>query len=71
VPTGGGLVAITDGLVERRDADIDVGIERLLAATADRSMVASAYALLRRIVAAAPPVGTQDDDVTVLTLYRY
>lgn len=71
VPAGGGLVAITDGLVERRGEDIDIGLQRLLDATAESSGVASAHGLLRRVLAAAPSAGTQDDDVTVLALYRY
>jgi serine phosphatase RsbU (regulator of sigma subunit)/anti-sigma regulatory factor (Ser/Thr protein kinase) len=70
IPAGGALVAITDGLVERRGQDIDEGIERILTATSRGSALTSAAALLGRVVAAAPVAGEQDDDVTVLALYR-
>jgi len=71
VRSGSALLVLTDGLVERRGEDIDVGIARVLAAAAtghgpDRN----ARQLLRHAVDTATPVGAQDDDVTVLVLRR-
>jgi serine phosphatase RsbU (regulator of sigma subunit)/anti-sigma regulatory factor (Ser/Thr protein kinase) len=64
------IVVITDGLVERRGEDIDAGINRILAATANGPHDVAASTLLRRVVAAARATGVQDDDVTVLVLHR-
>lgn len=71
VPRGGALIAITDGLVERRGQDIEDGVRRLLAATSDVAATVNAEELLRRVLLAAPATGAQDDDVTVLALYRH
>lgn len=68
VPSGGSLVVVTDGLVERRDEDIDVGMERVVAATRT-ARGRSAARLLAHVVAAGSPGGA-DDDVTVVTLRR-
>jgi len=67
--SGEAVVAITDGLVERRGEDIDVGIGRLLDATATARWT-TAQALVRRMVDAASRHGMPDDDVTVLVLRR-
>jgi serine phosphatase RsbU (regulator of sigma subunit)/anti-sigma regulatory factor (Ser/Thr protein kinase) len=69
VPSGAALVAITDGLVERRGEDIDEGIQRVLDATRDIT-VGGAQALLSHVVASATTDRTHDDDVTVLVLRR-
>lgn len=67
---GGGLVAFTDGLVERRGEDIDAGITNILSGLDGGAGIDDAWKLLYRAVGAAPP-GGQDDDVTVLALYRH
>jgi serine phosphatase RsbU (regulator of sigma subunit) len=64
------LVIITDGLVERRGEDIDVGISRVVDATANCEDCDSATALLKQVVNAAADTGMHDDDVTVLVLCR-
>lgn len=64
---GAALLAVTDGLVERRDADIDVGMERIRAA-AGQEAPADAETLLRRVVTAAGVDRKHDDDVTALVL---
>ncbi|HWC36160.1 MAG TPA: SpoIIE family protein phosphatase [Mycobacteriales bacterium] len=69
VPCGAGLVAFTDGLVERRGFDIDAGIGEILSSLRDAVGIADASTLLQRVVASAPS-GGQDDDVTVLALHR-
>jgi serine phosphatase RsbU (regulator of sigma subunit) len=66
---GAALVAITDGLVERRGEDIDAGVARVLAASS-AGRPADAEALLSDIVSAALAHRTHDDDVTVLVLRR-
>ena len=67
--SGAAIVAITDGLVERRGEDIDDGIERVVEA-ASGLPGDDAAALLRRITA-IPAVQTADeDDVTVLVVRR-
>ncbi len=70
IDRGRGLVAFTDGLVERRGEDIDVGIGDVLRGTEAFAEVDDAWQLLYRVVGAAPR-GGQDDDVTVLALYRH
>jgi serine phosphatase RsbU (regulator of sigma subunit) len=65
---GAALVAITDGLVERRDADIDVGMQLVLDAIG--STPTGAARLLQRIVAVAGGPRDHDDDVTALVLRR-
>jgi serine/threonine-protein kinase RsbW len=62
------LVLYTDGLVERRTASIDVGLERLADATRRRATGSSRLA--DEICDALLDGQTQDDDVCVLTLYR-
>ena len=70
VPPDGALVAITDGLAERRGEDIDEGLERLqqLATTSSHT---TARGLLNAIVTGgAGAAAVADDDVTVLVLKR-
>jgi len=66
---GAALVAITDGLVERRGEDIDEGVQRIVAATAETAGW-PAQAILDHIVRVAAAERTHDDDVTVLVLRR-
>ena len=69
VPAGSSLVALTDGLVERRGEDIDEGIRRIVDATQDCSD-ASAQQLLDHVISTVGDIGSTDDDVTVLVLRR-
>jgi serine phosphatase RsbU (regulator of sigma subunit) len=69
LPPGSALVALTDGLVERRGEDIDAGVNRIVAAT-QNSFGWEADALLKHIVAVAAAERVHDDDVTVLVLRR-
>ncbi|HET7530982.1 MAG TPA: SpoIIE family protein phosphatase [Mycobacteriales bacterium] len=69
LPPGASLVAVTDGLVERRGEDIDEGVDRLLATTAGAGQW-TAQQLLDHIVATAAAERTHDDDVTVVVLRR-
>ena len=65
LPAGSTLVLYTDGLVERRDADLDAGLARLLDAATDLSGLAAddvCDALLSRL---APD---RSDDVALLAL---
>ena len=66
---GAALLAITDGLVERRDADIDVGMQLVLDA-AQQAAPTDAATLLKRVIAAAGVHRDHDDDVTALVLQR-
>jgi len=69
LPPGSALVAVTDGLVERRGEDIDEGIARVLAAT-QQAQGWNARRLLTHIVDGATAEREHDDDVTVLVLRR-
>ncbi len=68
LPTGSTLLLYTDGLVERRDSDLDAGVERLrtaataLAAAGDGALGAA----LDELLVAAEPAG--GDDVAVLAV---
>lgn len=69
LPSGAIIVAITDGLVERRGEDIDAGIARVV----DRLKVIEgepAETVLDSIVSGAAEVGLHEDDVTVLVMRR-
>lgn len=66
---GASLVAITDGLVERRGEDIDEGLARLIGACHGASGL-SAAPLLSLVVNAVAGDLANDDDVTVLVLRR-
>jgi serine phosphatase RsbU (regulator of sigma subunit) len=69
IPTGGALVVVTDGLVERRGEDIDEGLARVLELAADAEYV-HARGLLNTIVSGSAGDRVHDDDVTVLVLRR-
>jgi serine phosphatase RsbU (regulator of sigma subunit) len=69
LPPGSALVAVTDGLVERRGEDIDDGIARVQAAT-QHTRGWTARRLLTHIVDSASAEREHDDDVTVLVLRR-
>ena len=69
LPPGAALVAITDGLVERRGEDIDEGIARVVDAC-DGKLGWTAEALMRHVIAVAAAERAHDDDVTVLVLRR-
>jgi serine phosphatase RsbU (regulator of sigma subunit)/anti-sigma regulatory factor (Ser/Thr protein kinase) len=66
---GTSLVAVTDGLVERRGEDIDEGVSRLLQQIEGASSW-NASRILRHIVTTAAHERAHDDDVTVLVLQR-
>lgn len=68
VPRGSALIAITDGLIERRGEDIDDGIARVCAALNDAQQL-NARQLVTRILSTTD-VGNLDDDVTILVLRR-
>jgi len=63
---GGAVVLYTDGLVERRAENIDLGLGRLSATAADGPL--DAEALCDRLLLAALPSGATSDDVALLTL---
>jgi serine phosphatase RsbU (regulator of sigma subunit)/anti-sigma regulatory factor (Ser/Thr protein kinase) len=69
LPVGASVVAITDGLVERRGEDIDEGVDRLREACKSAGAL-DANALLHLIVASSSAERTHDDDVTVLVLRK-
>jgi serine phosphatase RsbU (regulator of sigma subunit) len=68
LPPGGTLVLCTDGLVERRDADIDVGLAALARATAE--VESSLNAFCERLVVQLAGRGQQADDIAVVALRR-
>jgi serine phosphatase RsbU (regulator of sigma subunit) len=68
VPRGGTLVLYTDGLVERRDADIDVGLAAL-AKTAG-TVESNLDAFCRRLMVELGGAGPQADDIAVVALRR-
>ncbi|MDB1090155.1 serine/threonine-protein phosphatase [Streptomyces sp. ACA25] len=65
-PRGASAVLCTDGLVERRDADIDVGLDALQAALA--GSVDSPRIICDRLLRALGITEEHDDDVAVLVL---
>jgi serine phosphatase RsbU (regulator of sigma subunit)/anti-sigma regulatory factor (Ser/Thr protein kinase) len=69
LPPGAALVAITDGLVERRGEDIDAGIARLVDACS-AAFGWDAEKLLQHVIRVAAAERVHDDDVTVLVLRR-
>jgi len=69
LPPGAALVAITDGLVERRGEDIDEGIARVVESCAG-GFGWPAERLLQHVIKVASAERTHDDDVTVLVLRR-
>jgi serine phosphatase RsbU (regulator of sigma subunit) len=68
LPPGGTLVLYTDGLVERRDADIDVGLTSLIkaATTVDDDL----NTFCRRLVSQLASTVQQADDIAVVALRR-
>jgi CheY-like chemotaxis protein len=68
LPPGGSLVLYTDGLIERRDADLDVGLAVLAecAAVVEPNLDAFCQRLLTRLAAA----DDQADDIAVVVLRR-
>ena len=65
---GGTLVLYTDGLVERRDADIDVGLTAL--AKAATTVDADLNTFCRRLVTQLAGAVQQADDIAVVALRR-
>jgi sigma-B regulation protein RsbU (phosphoserine phosphatase) len=65
-PAGTALCLCTDGLVERRDQPIDLGIARLCAATVAREPEAACAAVMGAMADGAP----RRDDVALLILRR-
>ncbi len=63
---GGAVVLYTDGLVERRTENIDLGLDRLSVAAGDGAM--EPEALCDRLLEAALPDGATSDDVALLAL---
>jgi CheY-like chemotaxis protein len=69
LPRGGTLVLYTDGLIERRDADIDVGLEALAACAA--TVEPSLDAFCRRLLVTLAGSADQGDDIAVVALRRH
>ena len=67
LPPGGTLVLYTDGLVERRDADIDVGLAALRDAAGAVEPVLDAF--VRRLMLLGGP-GQQADDIALVAVRR-
>jgi CheY-like chemotaxis protein len=68
LPAGGTLVLYTDGLIERRDTDIDLGLTAL--AFAARTVEPNLDAFCRRLLVQLGGAGPQADDVAVVALRR-
>lgn len=68
IPPDAALVALTDGMVERRGEDIDVGVARIIRRIGTAAGI-DAPTLLRRITT-ADAGELQDDDVTALVVKR-
>jgi CheY-like chemotaxis protein len=68
LPPGGTLVLYTDGLVERRDADIDVGLAALAEASA--TVESNLDAFSRRLMTELGGAGQQADDIAIVALRR-
>jgi CheY-like chemotaxis protein len=68
LPPGGTLVLYTDGLVERRDADIDVGLASLAACAAEVEDDLDAFC--QRLLLAMAAGDRQADDIAVVALRR-
>jgi serine phosphatase RsbU (regulator of sigma subunit) len=68
LPVGGTLVLYTDGLIERRDADIDVGLSAL--ATCAAEVEADLDAFCQRLLVRLAGAGEQADDIAVVALRR-
>jgi CheY-like chemotaxis protein len=68
LPPGGTLVLYTDGLIERRDADIDVGLAAL--ATCAARVEGSLDAFCQRLLVDLAGAGEQADDIAVVAVRR-
>ena len=68
LPRGGTLVLYTDGLVERRDEDIDVGLAAL--ARAAETVESNLDAFCRRLMVELGGAGQQADDIAIVALRR-
>jgi CheY-like chemotaxis protein len=68
LPPGGTLVLYTDGLIERRDADIDVGLNALARCTAHVEPDLNAFC--QRLLVNLAGAGEQADDIAVVALRR-
>ncbi|WP_229071686.1 fused response regulator/phosphatase [Actinoplanes sp. DH11] len=68
LPPGGTLVLYTDGLIERRDADIDVGLTALAATASEVEQDLDAFC--SRLVNRLAGTGQQADDIAVVALRR-
>jgi serine phosphatase RsbU (regulator of sigma subunit) len=68
LPRGGTLVLYTDGLIERRDADIDVGLSALCACAA--TVEPDLDAFCQRLLVQLADAGEQADDIAVVALRR-
>jgi serine phosphatase RsbU (regulator of sigma subunit) len=68
LPPGGTLVLYTDGLIERRDADIDVGLDALTRASAVIEDDLDAFC--QRLLDELGGVPYQADDIAVVALRR-
>lgn len=67
LPVGSTLICYTDGLVERRDRDLDEGVAALAAVVA-RLGADSVDTLAEHVLAAMVPPGGCDDDVALLVI---
>ncbi|BAL85392.1 putative magnesium/manganese-dependent protein phosphatase [Actinoplanes missouriensis 431] len=68
LPPGGTLVLYTDGLIERRDTDIDVGLRALSAIAGEVEPDLDAFCSRLLTLLAGP--GEQADDIAVVALRR-
>jgi serine phosphatase RsbU (regulator of sigma subunit) len=68
LPEGGTLVLYTDGLVERRDADIDVGLNSLAECATTIEPILNAFC--QRILMRMSGAGQPADDIAVVVLRR-
>jgi len=69
LPPGGTLVLYTDGLIERRDADIDVGLAAL--ARCAEAVEPSLDAFCQRLLVSLAGSQNQGDDIAVVALRRH
>ncbi|MEV4703520.1 fused response regulator/phosphatase [Actinoplanes sp. NPDC049316] len=68
LPPGGTLVLYTDGLIERREADIDVGLTALAECVSE--VEPSLDAFCQRLLVRLAGAGEQADDIAVVALRR-
>jgi hypothetical protein len=65
VTAGASVLAFTDGLIERRDESLDVGLDRLRQAAASGAGAGDIDHLVGQLVTALTPEGS-DDDIAIL-----